>query len=260
MSISALNKTWFEMENEDEAAATLFATMRQWDQTSGIQQQNIRNMRLYSNRELGALNIANYITNAGTAPDSLAYSPGGQQNRVSINVIKSSVDTLTSKIAKNKIKVNFLTSGGTLEQQTKGKKLNKFMNGIQEQTGAFELYKKAFRDGCIFGFGAVKTYRDEDGKLKKERVFPDEIMVDPADSYYGTPRCFYQRRFVSKVALKEKFPDREKDIESIKSMELFRGDALEPQLLTCEAWRLPENGVGKRLLCIDGVALVCEDY
>ena len=261
MSISSLNKSWFEIENGDDAACVLFSTMRQWDQTSGVQQQNIRSMRLYSNRELGALNIANYITNAGTSPDSLAYSPGGQQNRVSINVIKSCIDTLCSKISKNKVKVNFLTSGGTLEQQTRGKQLNKFMNGHQQETSAFEIYKLAFRDACIFGTGFVKSYRCElTNKIKKERVFPDEVMFDPADSYYGTPRCMYQRRFVSKNLLKSKFPDREQDIESVKSMELFRGDALEPQLLVCEAWRLGQGEAGRRLLCIDGVALVDEEY
>lgn len=261
MSISSLNKSWFEIEDKDESARVLFSTMRQWDSTSGVQQQNIRSMRLYSNRELGALNIANYITNAGTSPDSLAYSPGGQQNRVSINVIKSCIDTLCSKISKNKVKVNFLTSGGTLEQQTRGKQLNKFINGHQQETEAFEKYKLAFRDACIFGTGFVKSYRCEiTNKIKKERIFPDEIMFDPADSYYGTPRCMYQRRFVSKNLLKSKFPDREQDIESVKSMELFRGDALEPQLLVCEAWRLGQGEAGRRLLCIDGVALVDEEY
>lgn len=262
MSFSAMEanpKAWWEEDNSDTAAKVLFATMQQWDRTSGIQQQNVRNMRLYSAKELGALNIANYITNAGTAPDSLAYSPGGQQNRVSFNVVKSCVDTLTAKIAKNKIKTQFLTSGGTLEQQTRGKKLTKFMFGHQQDTGVLELYKLAFRDALIFGTGFIKTIR-EDGKIRKERIFPDEIMTDPADSYYGCPRCLYQRRFVAKATLKERFPERADDIESIKTIELFRGDAVEPMLLVAEAWRLPSGEKGRRILCVDGVALVDEPY
>jgi hypothetical protein len=258
--MSITNKSWFEIEDSDSASQVLFATMRQWDQTSGIQQQNIRSMRLYSNRELGQLNIANYITSAGTSPDSASIT-GGMQNKVSINVVKSCVDTLCSKISKNKVKVNFLTSGGTLEQQTNAKQLNKFITGHQQETNAFELYKLAFRDACIFGTGFLKTYRCEiTNKIKKERIFPDEIMLDPADSYYGSPRTWYQRRFVSKNFLKEKFPERERDIEAIKSIEMFKGDALEPQLLVCEAWRLGTGAAGRRLLCIDGVSLVDEEY
>ena len=257
-AMQANPKAWWELEHDD-AAKVLFATMRQWDQTSGIQQANIRNMRLYSNRELGALNIANYITNAGTSPDSLAYSPGGQQNRVSFNVVKSCVDTLQAKIAKNKIKVQFLTAGGTLEQQTRGRKLTKFMFGHQQETQAFDLYKMAFRDATIFGTGFVKTIR-ENGKIHKERVFPDEIMVDPADGYYGNPRCMYQRRFVAKAALVERFPDRKNDIESIQSIELFRGDAVEPMLLVVEAWRQPRGGEGRHILAIDGVMLFDEPW
>lgn len=254
-----MNQAWFEHEDSNEAARILFSTIRQWDNTSGIQQQNMRNMRLYSNRDLGALSIANYITNSGTSPDSSTQSIGGALNRVSINVIKSCVDTLVAKIAKNKIKVSFLTSGGTLEQQTRGRNLSKFMFGHQQETDAFSIYKNVFRDALIFGTGAIKTVK-ENGEIKKERVFPDEIIMDPADSYYGDPRSMFQRRFVSKQTLKEKFPKLSDDIEAIKSIEMFKGDSVEPMLLVVEAWRQPRGETGRHLVSIDGVSLVDEEW
>lgn len=254
-----MNQAWFEHEDSNEAARILFSTIRQWDNTSGIQQQNMRNMRLYSNRDLGALSIANYITNSGTSPDSSTQSIGGALNRVSINVIKSCVDTLVAKIAKNKIKVSFLTSGGTLEQQTRGRNLTKFMFGHQQETDAFAIYKNVFRDALIFGTGAIKTVK-EDGEIKKERVFPDEIIVDPADSYYGDPRSMFQRRFVSKQTLKERFPEKATDIEAVKAIEMFKGDSTEPMLLVVEAWRQPRGETGRHLVSIDGVSLVDEEW
>jgi hypothetical protein len=254
-----MNKAWFEIEDSNEAAKTLFTTIRQWDATSGIQQQNMRNMRLYSNRDLGSLSIANFITNTGTGTDLTSATPGGQQNRVSINVIKSCVDTLVAKIAKNKIKVSFLTSGGTLEQQTRGRNLTKFMYGHQQDTDAFSLYKLCFRDACIFGTGAIKTIK-EGGKIKKERVFPDEIIVDPADSYYGDPRSLFHRRFVAKQTLKDKFPKQAADIDAVKAIEMFKGDSTEPMLLVVEAWRQPRGETGRHLVCIDGVNLVDEEW
>lgn len=257
--MEAQPKTWWEEENSDTAAKVLFQVLNQWDKTSSLQAQNIRNMRLYSNREVSALSIASYITGAGVTPDANINAPG-QSSRISINVVKSCVDTLVAKIAKNKIKVQFLTSGGTLEQQTRGKKLTKFMFGHLQDTGATELYKLAFRDALIFGTGFVKTIR-EDGKIRKERIFPDEIMVDPADSYYGCPRTMYQRRFIPKATVISQFPERAADIECLKTADLFRGDAVEPMLIVAEAWRLPSNEQeGRRMLAVDGVSLVDEEW
>jgi hypothetical protein len=252
-------KAWWEEESGDIASRILFATMRTWDQTTGIQQGNIRNMRLYSNKELGSLNIANYITNVGSGSDASSQNQTNAANRVSLNVIKSCVDTLCAKIAKNKIKVQFLTSGGTLEQQTRGRQLTKFMFGHQQETNAMELYKLAFRDALIFGTGFVKTIR-EGGKIRKERVFPDEVMTDPADGYYGNPRTLYQRRFVAKATLAEMFPEHAETIGAAQQVDMFRGDAVEPMLLVVEAWRLPCEEKGRRVLAIDGCALIDEEY
>ncbi|NJL22075.1 MAG: hypothetical protein HC895_16685, partial [Leptolyngbyaceae cyanobacterium SM1_3_5] len=94
----------------------------------------------------------------------------GQVDKITLNVIQSCCDTVTQKIAKNKPKPTFLTSGGDWTMQKRAKLLDKYVVG---QFYALNLYKKglkAFHGSTIFGTGAVKFYK-ADGKVCAENVF-----------------------------------------------------------------------------------------
>lgn len=249
---------WFK-KPKSKVHESIFPYIQRLDSTQNYrQQENIRSMRLYGNAEYSGLS---------------AYSqPRGDtslttQNRVTLNVIQSMVDTVVSKITKNKPRPYFLTDGGDWSLQRKAKKLTKFCEG---QFYATDFYAKAavgFKDSCIFGTGALKIYRRND-KIEVERVFIDELLVDDAEAYYGKPRQMHQLKWVHKDILKQLFPKSESAIDAAGTLlPGFSHDvqtkAASDMLLVVESWHLksgPNAKDGKHAICIDNETLFCEDY
>jgi hypothetical protein len=119
------------------------------------QMQNLRFMRLYGNLEFTGLTMQNFFR---TEP---SYNI---QNRVTLNIVASMVDTATSKITAAKPRPYFLTSGADWSLKRKGKKLTKFIDGAFYGAKFYEKASQAFKDAAIFGTGAVKIYNDN-GKI-----------------------------------------------------------------------------------------------
>lgn len=68
-------------------------------------------------------------------------------------------------------------------------------------------------DAAVFGTGIAKAF-DDGGKIKVERVFPGEVLLDDMDSMYGEPRSIYQTRFLDKAVVQATFPDMASRLES----------------------------------------------
>lgn len=195
----------------------------------------IKAHRLYGNFEARGLSAGNY-----------AKPKLGRTNYLTINVIKSCVDTIFSKIAKSVPRPTFLTNGGSWEQQKKARQLEKFVGGIFYQTKFIRIARLAFRDAEIFGKGVVKFTEDARSRIKIERVFPDEIVVDPMEAVYGEPRQMHQIRVVSKDVLLGMFKDNadaKKIIEEAKpstlGVENPRQSETANLIQVVESWHLP---------------------
>ena len=125
--------------------------------------------KLYGNSTLfgvNGLSVAKVMTPTSVPKD-----------RITFNVVQSAIDTVTSKIAKNKPKPYFLTSGGNWAQQRKAKKLNKFVEGIFYEQETYKHATRIFKDACIFGDGVIHVYRKDD-KICYERVMARELFTD----------------------------------------------------------------------------------
>ena len=252
---------WWEKEG-NEAAVSIFTLMRHWDTTQGaIQASNLRNMKLYANREVQSLSIAQYVLSS-----SQDYMAGGlfggafwnRPNRITLNVVKSCIDTLYSKIGKNKVKPTFLTTGGSIKHRQRAQKLNNYLFGLFWEHNVYAIAPMAFKDSLIFGTGYIKIFRDHNNKITYERVFPDEITCDPADGYYGSPRALFQRKFVSKDYLVELYPEHKDAIMNVRQTDISFTGAAQETCLVCEAWHLPPNG--RHVICVDGVTLFEEEW
>ena len=88
---------------------------------------NLRYARLYKNRELIGLQSQNYAKTNNVK--NLVT------NRVTLNVVRSAIDTATAQIAKNKVRPYFLTEEGNWEQQRKAQNLTQFMDGQLDEMG-----------------------------------------------------------------------------------------------------------------------------
>lgn len=245
-------------KDENEVHKHIFETVQMLETRQQFRTlNNIKHARLYSNLEILGVYAGIY-----TAPVNDYYLP----NRISLNVIKSCVDTVTSKIAKAKPRPLFLTEGGNWELQQTAKKLTAFMDGQADAINMHEEMQKAFKDGAVFGTGAVKFYPDKEAKtVKAERTIIEEILIDDADGIYGKPSTLYQRRLVNKEVLKEMFPDKKDQIEQASNSlpSTMNSDMVKDLVKVIEAWHLPSGANandGKHVLCIDNCTLLCEEW
>jgi hypothetical protein len=77
--------------------------------------------RLYGNRGLNAM-----FSNGKTGAMRLVKSPNMPPDRLQFNLTCSAIDTVHSKMVKNKPSPMFLTTGGTYRQHRKARKLTRF--------------------------------------------------------------------------------------------------------------------------------------
>lgn len=251
------NYQWWKLKNTKVAEA-VFDYMNFLDTDQGYrQQENFKFLRLYGNYDMS--NLRAYTFNRVDNMSNVA-------NRVTLNVVQSMIDTVTSKITKNKPKPTFLTEGGDFTQQRKAKKLSQFVLGQFDSMDFYDKAAQAFLDSCIFGTGAIKLFK-ENNEVKAERVFIDEITVDDRESIYGEPRQMHQSKYIHKDMLKEMFPD---DVGAIDMIASEQGEtyssttqAAPDMILVRESWHLksgPNATDGKHAITIKSHTLLEEQY
>ena len=218
---------------------------------------NLMYARLYGNYDINGLSAVNY---ARIEP---VYNV---VNRVTLNIVQSMIDTVVSKITKNRPKATFLTSGGDFSLQQKAQKLTKFVEGNFSNTNFYEKAAFAFTDACIFGTGCIKIYIKE-GQIHAERVFIDEIKIDDMESYYSKPRQMHQEKYIHKDVLIEMFPKYEKEIVNAgyvaSQEESYATSNVKDMIKVIESWHLksgPNAKDGKHTICISNATLFEEDY
>jgi hypothetical protein len=109
-----------------------------------------------------------------------------------INVIKSCIDTLTSKIAQSKVRPFFNTQNGSFKDIQVVKQAQSFFDLYYDSENVNKKISEAFRDSCIFDTGVI--YIDEVTK-KIEKALPWQVFIRPAEVNYGKiTRVFYERK------------------------------------------------------------------
>ena len=250
-----LNTAYYWYKQKKDVHAHVFSFVKKLDQEQSYRQSdNLKNMRLYGNYEFSA---APGFSKAEPASSTL--------NRVTLNVVQSMVDTVVSKIGKNKPRPYFLTDDGDFTLKRRAEKLTKFVEGQFYSCNFYDIAQIAFKDACIFGTGAIKLYI-EDNKIKAERTFIDELIIDDTEAYYGQPRQMHQKKWIHKDVLKAAFPKFKGAIDAAASdsgrVEEFK-DRNGDMLLVVESWRLPSGkntDDGKHTICIANETLIEEKY
>src|SRR5271165_872159 len=147
---STMNKKWWLLEGE-ELAAAIFGTVKYLQSNQSMRTtQLLSSTRLYGNLSLMGLNGLTY--------SKLASVTSQSASRITYNVCQAAVDTAQAKMAKNKPKPLFMTSGGDYKLQRKAKKLTKFVEGVNYENDAYTLSTMIFRDAEIWGTGCLHVY------------------------------------------------------------------------------------------------------
>jgi hypothetical protein len=258
ISVSPLNKKWWECDESVLMAQALFGVVKYLQTNQSMRTTNlITTTRLYGNMSLMGMNGLTYSKLASVTSSSTA--------RITYNVVQSAIDTVTSKMGKNKPKPLFLTDGGDYKLQRKAQKLSKFTDGVFYENHAHDLGVEVFRDACVWGSGALHVY-DYNGRIKYERVVISEIMVDDVEAFYGKPRSLYRVKNVDRQVLIDMFPDKQAiimDANIAKPDDLGAYPTISDEVSICEAWHLPSGPDatdGKHVIAIAQALIFEEEY
>lgn len=185
------------------------------------------------------------------------------KERITFNVVQSAVDTVTSKIAKNKPRPFFLPSGGNYRTHRRAKKLNKFVDGMFYENRAYDLGPLIFRDGAVWGDGLAHVY-ERNKRVHFERVPPHEVFVDELEALLGQPRQMHRVKFIDRETLAEWFPDHADQIRNtaiVKPASVAEaGEIALTSDLVCvrESWHLrsgPEADDGAHVVTVEELAI-----
>lgn len=248
-------KYWWE-EDEVSLHETLFGVVKFLDthQNNG-REANLRHLRLFSNTDVLGLGIHSY---------ALSEASSSNVDRLKLNIIYSCCDTVTNKIAKNKVKPMFLTKKGNWSLKQKAQNLEQFTQGIFYETKLYQKSPKTFLSGAVFGTGFLHIYRHKD-KIKAENVFSDEIRVENTDGMNGCPRAMYREKFISRDVLIRKFPKFKAKIKAAKRAESTHPlyASLPDAVKVVEAWHLrsdDDEDDGVHSICIENATLIKDEW
>lgn len=252
-------KWWIETDNEMVQAQQIAGTIKfiAMHQSSRIEQLT-SSTRLYGNSSINMMGGAVFArTQAAVA------NPSSQ--RISFNLCASVIDTLTSRVAKNKVVPTFITQGGDWKMQMKAKKLTKFADGIFYQTKAHEKSVYCFRDAGVWGKGWVHPYR-EGKNIFLERVLPHEILVDQIEAINGDPRQLHRVKVADRGVIIAMFPEKEDELNMMSpaTIQEIGGSGTASDLLTVtESYHLrssEDSEDGWKIICCGDVVLHKQEW
>ena len=220
----------------------------------------IHHLRLYGDRQIDGYRAATYARNANRG----RFDQAGSRARLSLNVVKSCVDSAVSKHVKNRPRPTYLTTAGDFSLQQKAKARSQWLEGMFVQRRAYELRQRAIKNAAIFGDGFLKVVQRH-GVIRYENVFPGDIWVDEVEAIHGDPRSLYQVALYDRAVLKELMPGHAKAIDDAPQADAryFGRDPLSDQVVVWEAWRLPSGPDakdGRHAVVIDGATLDSGPY
>jgi hypothetical protein len=251
------DKRWWLLSKEElpHALSTIVHTLGQADTKRQAQYQI--STRLYGNTNLMGVN--------GVSFNKMSSVGSAVKDRLSYNIVQSGIDTVTAKMAKNKPKPMFLTSGGNWKLQSRAKKLNKFCDGIFYENKAHFMGIDSFRDGAVLGDGIIHVF-DYHNRVKWERVMPSELYVDPIEAFDGNARQMHRVKNVDRQVLIDMFPEKKKKILEANSASadlIATYQNVSDVVTVCESWHLPSGPDAKdglHVIALENDLLFVEDW
>jgi hypothetical protein len=251
------DRRWWTQKGLDAAnAVTETLTTLMQNQRARLTQY-IVSSRLYGNLPISGPNGISFQKLSATHP--------GIKDRISYNAIQIATDTAVSKVAKNRPKPYFLTSGGDYRTQRKAKKLNKFVDGVFYECGVNELGPDDFRDGAVWGTGVAHVY-SRAGRVAMERCLPHELWIDEIEAFNRDPRQLHRVKNVDRLMLAEQFPGHRKAImrcDRAKHEDLGPGSTVGDLVTVRESWHLPSGpdaSDGRHMITVSDTVLMDEEW
>jgi len=169
---------------------------------SARESKYIRNMNRYNNNGTRREDIWSPYIFPQTFANPSMNSDGFQTN---INIIRSGIDTITSKISQARVRPFFNPVNGDLESRIVSRQAQQFFDDYYDTAGIYKESIVAFRDAAIFDTGVM--WADELEPMVK-RLPPWTYFVDPAEFIAGyITRVMVMRRNYPLSSLRQRAKD-----------------------------------------------------
>lgn len=161
-----------------------------------------RNYNYYNNTPAGTLkniknpSIVGFYNLDESIENDTTISP-------SLNVIKSCIDTLASKISQSKVRPFFNCINGTFKDINVCKNAQQYFDQYFDIEEVNKKVSMAFRDACIFDHGVIYV----DGETRSiTKALPWQVFVRPAElTYNNITRAYYCQNEYPVSMLPEKY-------------------------------------------------------
>jgi hypothetical protein len=190
-----------------------------------------------------------------------------------LNVAKPVVDTVVARLSKRRPMPQFKVDNADWSLKRKAKRYRQFIVGEMMESDFESLSPTALRDGTIEGNGITRI-DDGDDDILAERVYRDELLVDPRETKYGKPWQVQRVMRVARDWLMDCYPKLKGQIrnappslrrpnESMDEPDLQQQASLEGYVDVIIAHRRPtsrDSGDGRIAEVIDGATLRFEEW
>lgn len=251
----ALAEPWWMQKKEDELGQAVKLTVDRWYEQHEPRRMEYHTLtEQYEGAAIGALSPTDYAPE-GKRDGSLRY-----------NVMRSTVDTLTSRYSKEKPRPVVQTEKGKWRHKRHAREMNKLLYGVLQQNGVYRKGRQVFRDAALLQMGGFKTsVNPMTLDIEIEKTAPDEWLWDLADAFRGDPSELAHLVARPRYTVMAKWPKKAKAIAEASPSRDFRpGERHTADLVdVVEMWKLPSYpGAkdGRRVLAVDDIVLADEPW
>lgn len=260
---------WFlpEYEGERWPIVTRLINDLRHEQRGRIE-ADVLHMALYSGKESMASGLASYW-------QGVDRYEGDLMARLGVNLCKTAVKALHSKIGKSRPKPTVTTDEGDFEMVLRAEALQRFLDGAFYESGVFKKDLRLLLQTLVIGTSHMKIYRgddptdpEDDPRIEVSIPIPGAIVVDDLEAIDGKPRSIHEIGFIDKYVLAEQCDKkfRKAIIDAPEPKEGLRNYGYHRrtnQIVVIESWHLRSGKRakdGRHTICIDGADLRDEVY
>lgn len=244
-----------------EAYKAIFNQINDFDKSlsSSIAANTLRGIRQYTGRGVSSMHSANYMSDVDV---NTQLGMAASQMKVNFNLTAAVIDTLSAKLASIQAVPQAVTNKGNAKGRKLAEDLNFILKGIFHKYDITHLINLAYRDAMINRSGYLKVIKEDD-EIRIDRVYMDEIIVDPADGYYNNPYKMIHRKSIPIHIMLKRYPEFKSKIEECQIQEVrqYNTRNYTPCIMVAEAWcKNTYKEGGRHTISVETVDLVDEDW
>lgn len=202
------SQEWWEEKDKDDRAKCVNRAVDQIEEDQcGWLEATLSHLRMY--RNLAILGIGPY---GYAKADTTLGAP------LSLNVVRSMINAVHSRLTENRPRAYAQTSGATYKQKQTAEKITRYGDGLFYQTKVYQKMPQVALDLLVTGTGVMKTLK-RDGKVMNEHIFSPNLRVDTVEGMHRQPQNYYELAHISRGRLKKMFPGAAAKIDDLKPIE-----------------------------------------